>query len=319
MPRRAEVVEPDVLAELGRGGVARVADLVVLGVGRSTVAHRCRQGGPWQRLLPGVILLSNGAPTRSQLRRAALSYAGPGALLTGPDAVCLHGLREPRSATGAVHLLMPTARRRTGAGCVLVERTDRVPLPVIRSGLPVAPVPRAVLDTARRLTDRDDVRALLAEAVQRGRCKPAELRREIDSGSGRGSALPRSVLREIEDGVRSVAEADARQLVLRSGLPAPIHNARLTDADGAFLAVVDSWFDAVGLAWEIDSYEFHLGPADYARTLERHALLTAHGVVVLHTLPSRLRRQPAVVLSELQATFHQAALRPRPTVRAAPS
>ncbi len=142
---------------------------------------------------------------------------------------------------------------------MLVERTDRVPLPVIRSGLPVAPVPRAVLDTARRLTDRDDVRALLAEAVQRGRCKPAELRREIDSGSGRGSALPRSVLREIEDGVRSVAEADARQLVLRSGLPAPIHNARLTDADGAFLAVVDSWFDAVGLAWEIDSYEFHLG------------------------------------------------------------
>ena len=48
-----------------------------------------------------------------------------------------------------------------------------------------------------------------------------ELNDELASGSGRGSALPREVLREISAGVRSVAEADARTLVQRSGLPIP--------------------------------------------------------------------------------------------------
>jgi len=59
----------------------------------------------------------------------------------------------------------------------------------------------------------DAVRSLLADAVQQRRCTPAELRGEIDCGSRRGSALPRMVLTEITDGVRSVAEADARVLL----------------------------------------------------------------------------------------------------------
>jgi hypothetical protein len=52
-------------------------------------------------------------------------------------------------------------------------------------------------------------------AVQQRRCTPAELRGEIDCGSRRGSALPRMVLTEISDGVRSVAEADARAVLAK--------------------------------------------------------------------------------------------------------
>ena len=78
-------------------------------------------------------------------------------------------------------------------------------------------------------------------------------------------------------------------------------------ADGVVLAVVDAWFDDVGLAWEIDSYEYHLSPSSYAATLARHAVLTAHGVVVLHTLPSRLHREPRRVLDELCGSYEQAA------------
>ena len=78
-------------------------------------------------------------------------------------------------------------------------------------------------------------------------------------------------------------------------------------------------FDDVALAWEIDSYAFHLSPQQYARTLERHARLTAHGVAILHTLPTRLRRQPLQVLAELRAAYDHAAARPRPDVHTPPA
>lgn len=58
-------------------------------------------------------------------------------------------------------------------------------------GFPVTPVVRAVLDRARRLRDVDAVRALVAEAVQRRFCTPAQLALELDAGSKRGTALVR--------------------------------------------------------------------------------------------------------------------------------
>ena len=52
----------------------------------------------------------------------------------------------------------------------------------------------------------------LAEAVQRGDVSPASLSDELESGSNRGSALPRKILREVSADIHSVAEADAREL-----------------------------------------------------------------------------------------------------------
>lgn len=142
------------------------------------------------------------------------------------------------------------------------------------------------------------MRAAIAEVVQRGLCTPAELNVELAAGSGRGSALPREVLGEISDGVRSVAEADARKLVHRSGLPSPIWNARIHDRAGRFVAMPDAWFEDVGMAWEIDSREWHFSPADYERTLDRRAAMMAPGIVVVHHMPKKLSRQPEVVVND---------------------
>ena len=62
-------------------------------------------------------------------------------------------------------------------------------------------------------------------------------------------------------------------------------------------------------------YEFHLSPTDYGRTLSRHAAMTAAGIVVVHTLPSRLRTEPDAVLAELRGAFNLASQRPRPKLR----
>lgn len=160
---------------------------------------------------------------------------------------------------------------------------------------------------------------MIAEAVQRRLCTPAELAAELATGSRWGRGLPGEVLGEVDAGVRSVAEAKARELVLNSNLPAPMWNPRLYDASGRFLAVPDAWFDDVALAWEIDSVEWHLSPEDHARTLERRALLVAVGVVVVQDRPSRVLEAPASVLDTLERSREQARLRPRPAVYAIPA
>ena len=65
------------------------------GMTESTLQHRLRVGGPWQRLLPGVFLTVTGVPTSDQRDVAALLYAGPGSLLTGTAALRLWGVRAP--------------------------------------------------------------------------------------------------------------------------------------------------------------------------------------------------------------------------------
>jgi hypothetical protein len=297
--------------------VVRVADLQAGGFARSTISHRCRAGGPWRWLLPGVVALHNGPPTRDDRRRAALLYCGA-CVLTGLDALQLHGMRRMPSPSGPVHVLVPADTRRLGAGRVLVERTHRLP-PATYGRWPLAPICRAALDFARRSRDRTEVRSTLAEVVQRRRCTPAELNVELASGSGRGSALPREVLREISAGVRSVAEADARTLAQRSGLPTPQWNVPLHDGTGRLIAIPDAWFDEVAMAWEIDSLEWHLSPEDYGATLDRRAAMMAAGIVVVHHQPKKLHREPAQVLSDLRVNHAHAARRPRPPVWAFPS
>ncbi len=294
-------------------GVLSIRELLALGVAPRTITHRCRPRGPWTRLLPGVILLATAPPSRDQQVRAALTYGGRAAMVTGRDAARRHGAQLP--LTPEVHLLVPIERQRTSRGFAMLERTERLPAPVGRDGIGWAPVTRAVLDAARRMQRTDEVRAALAGAVQRSLTTPARLLTELDAGSSRGSALPRAVLRdEIATGIHSVAEADALRLARRSGLPAPLWNVDVCARNGRFVARPDAWFDDVALAWEIDSHEFHLSPADHARTLDRDAHMTAEGIVVLHTLPSQLRREPQKVLDTLCRAYRQAACRPRPHV-----
>lgn len=292
-------------------GVITIGALVALGIDSSTAYRRCQPGGPWRWLLPGVVLIQSGMPSGRQRARAALAYAGPGTQLTGARAASLHGLRRTGDDDG-VHVLLPHARRCRSVGPVLVERTTRLPEPVMVRGLPLAPVVRAVLDRARRLREREAVQALVAEAVQRRFCTPAELADELDAGSKRGTALVRRELAGIRGGARSVPEVRAMRLVRSSGLPEPLWNVPLLDDCGRLIGIPDAWWSEVGLAWEIDSLAYHLGPADYDRTLRRDARYAAAGISFLPTLPSRLSSEPAAVVAELTAAYAAAARRSPP-------
>ncbi|MHA6629365.1 hypothetical protein ACU61A_28345 [Pseudonocardia sichuanensis] len=262
------------------------------------------------------MVLHNGPLSRDDRRCGALAHAGPGAVVTGLDALALHGMNRVPAPSGAVHVLVPEDRRRVGYGLALVERTDHLPEPV-PGRWPLAPLPRAVLDHVRRISDRDRIRSALAEVVQRGRATPAQLLHELEAGGQRGSRLPRDVLREVGAGIRSVAEAHAREILRESPSLSPaLWNLWIFDAAGRFIAMPDAWFDDVAMAWEIDSREFHLSPADYEATLERRSAMTAAGIVVIATVPTRIHEDPRAVLAELEAAHAQALRRPRPALHA---
>lgn len=243
-------------------------------------------------------------------------YAGPGSLVTGLEAARRHDLRRIPD-DGSLHLLVPEDRRRRGGRDLVVERTGTVPPGVERGGILVAPVERAVLDAARRRTDRDEIRAMLAEAVQRRRTTPDRLLAELDAGNQRGSGLVREVLQEILEGIRSAGEGWGRDVYARSGLPPMLWNARLYFPNGRFLASPDGYLPCVGMAWENDSMEFH--PVEEDDTARRRADMVAAGVVVAHHRPRRLRTEPQRVIEELRAHYRLAASRPTPDLVVVPA
>lgn len=308
--------DPETLRRSARDGVITAAALRGLGVPGPTIARRCREGGRWRRLLPGVVLLGTGPPTRRQRLGGALLYGGPQAIVTGLEACRRHGVRRGPDPNGDVHLLVPHDRQLRTSGFVVVERTTRLPRPQVRDNVPLAPAYRACLDGARRLHSTAEITELVADTVQRGLCTPAQLAAELRDGSQRGSAGPRRVLADISAGVRSTAERDAKRLIARSGLPEPWWNVEVYDMHGQLLGIADAWFDEVALTWEINSYAWHLNPQAYAAEVKRTASMVAAGVAVAPVLPTAVRDDPTGSITDLVAAYRAAERRPRPPVRA---
>jgi hypothetical protein len=305
-------------------GVATAKQLVAAGVPVRTVYHRCLEGGPWQSPLPGVVFLFTGRPDRRQSVLAAVLLGGPDAVVTGVEACRRHGIRRgpagrpgERDALEQVHLLVPERRQVRSVGYVHVERTARLPAPVLRDRVPLAPATRAATDAARRLRTAGEIAELLSDAVQRKLCTPASLGHELDAGSRRGTALPRRVLREVADGVRSAAELAAKKLWPATGLPEPMWNVEVRTEHGTFLGIADCWLDDVAMVWEIESTEWHLSPEDHDRTIERSGRFVAAGAVYTASKPKKITNDRAAVIRMLRATYAQAAARPRPKLRAA--
>jgi hypothetical protein len=273
---------------------------VTVGVTRHALRHRLRLQGPWQGLLPGVYLATTGTPTLIQQEMAAMLYAGPGSVVTGLAAVRQHHIRGP--VAELVDVLVPASRRRRDADFVRLHRTTHLPTRVWQLGpLRYALPARAVADAVRDLTSLRDVRAMVADAVQRGHCRVPDLSTELTAGPSVGSKLFREALADVADGIRSAAEGDLKDLLAKSGLPAPLFNASIyDDGDGTFIARPDAWWPEKGVAVEVDSHEWHLSPHDHTRTLERQRRMGKRGILVLPFTPREIRTQPAKVLAAIR-------------------
>lgn len=296
-------------------GIASTAALHRVGVSASMITKRCRAGGPWRRLLPGVVMLDNGEPTRRQLLRAAVALAGPDAVITGADALRAYGMEIP--APHVVRLLVPTARRLAAKEFVAVERTTRLPAPIVRHGLPFAPPSRAAVDIARRTSDIWLLRMSLALPVLHGLSDHDSLLRELEVGNQRGSAAVRVALGQLDATAASLLHAHAARLLRNSPLPPPRWNVTVYDRRQRPMGYADAWWDEVGLAWQ-------LGPAspDAPAPVHGHLAMTTAGVVVVRTSAAEVRRASGnpqdrdPIIRELAAAYAEAGTRQRPPVEA---
>lgn len=316
MKRGAWADDVSALQRKSKNGVIRTSVLKAMGVGAKTIVDRTA-GGPWQRILPGLVLLHNGQPTRLQRNTAAVMFGGADAMLTGRAGLALHGFSKAVNTSG-VPLLIPHDKHRKDVAFVEVERTWRLPEPTKLSGLPVAPLERCLLDAARRIADERTCIALIAEVIQRGAVDVDNLFAELNEGSGRGSAVPRRALRELSAGAHSVAEVQAQKLYSRSGLPAMEHDVDIFDESGEWICTTENWLDPVALAWEVDSLAFHLSVKEHEETVLRRSRVESTGIVVAAHLPRTIRDQPELVLADLRAKYEIACNRPRPKVTAVP-
>jgi hypothetical protein len=301
-----------------QGNVATHAELTAEGLAPSTVTRRQRARGPWTNPFPGVVIGHSGTPTPDERGRAALKYAGRGAVLTGLSALRRLGFRCP---AGEEHALVPHERHRQSYAGLLVERTRRSPRVVVVRGMPCAATQRALFDACRRLSQLDEVRELVAHVIQSGGCTVEAFGAEVDAGARGRSALSREVLEEVGAGVRSAAEARVRALLRRGGLPTPRWNVDIIDAHGRFIGCADAVWSRVGVVLELDSMAWHLAPAQYRRTQKRQRRLAIPGLLVLPASPGEIFADPERFVADVREALLEGAKRPPPmvTYRARPA
>ena len=252
------------------------------------LGDRAVRAGQALRLAPSTYLMGT-APTDAQLIAAARAHAGDDLVVTGSLACRLLDLPDlPAGATADV--LVPAGRRRVSSAFVRVQPTTRPPRCWRHScGVWVADPHRAVVDAARRMTQLQDVRALVLAALRLRWCGVDGLREELEAGARSGSALCRRALRDAEAGAWSAPEAEVADMARQDRrLPPFLLNPTLL-IDGVVVGKPDGWFLGRGLGWEVDSRRFHASDDRFDATLARHDRFGAHGLQLLHVTPRRAR------------------------------
>lgn len=310
----------------GRPRVMTTAQLRSHGVSTTETNEQCRAGGPWQQLLPGVVLLHPGPQTSEERLHAVLMYAArergtgvpaqPGAgrppapaypevMITGLAALTLHGFSStpPLPSLDVIDVLVPRLRRLRSTGCVRIVRTPVMPAPEQVTGVPVAPVARALADAVAALSDAGVVRRLLTEAVRAGHCDPTAVVRELNQA--RLLSRPHVV-----DAVESLlAEGRARaedrlyRMVHEYGLPAPVWNVDLRLPGGPYLGGLDAYWPDQAVAVELDTRAPRQDDALWSEYARKREHLERLGITVVHITPRKLRDSP-----EQQATVIRTAL-----------
>ncbi|KUO22030.1 hypothetical protein [Streptomyces dysideae] len=314
--------------------VLTAAQLKAHGVSSAEVNEQCRPGGPWQQLLPSVYVLHPGPPTSEERLHAVLMFAArertagvpvqPGAeephrpayaeaMITGLAALTLHGFSAtpPLTALDTFDVLVPRMRRLRSTGSARIVRTPAMPTPQQVTGVPVAPVPRALADAVSELTDAGAVRRLLTEAVRGRHCEPASVVRELNQAKLLSRPYVVDAVESLIAEGRAISEDRLYRMVYEYGLPDPVWNVDLRLPGGPHLGGLDAYWPEQAVAVELDTRAPRQGHrqdddalwSEYARKREH---LERLGITVVHLTPKKLRdameQQATVVRTALMAS-----------------
>lgn len=237
----------------------------------------------------------------------AAEVPGPGAApapedtreaqITGLAALTLHGFTctPPLPALERIDVLVPHTRWLRSAGFAHIVPTQAPPEPEEITGLPVAPVPRALADAVRQSDDAVAIRRMLTEAVRARHCEARAVVRELS----RAQLLARPQVAGAIDALlaegRAIAEEHLYDMVCFQSLPDPCWNVSLRLPGGPHLGVVDAYWPHEAVAVALDSRAPRHGQeeealwSEYARKRES---LERLGITVVYLTPAKLRESP---------------------------
>ncbi|MGH8883477.1 MAG: DUF559 domain-containing protein, partial [Stackebrandtia sp.] len=291
-PRRPNVV--DVEDYLRRqAGVIGYGQAIAAGLSGSAIKRRVTIGR-WVRLHPRVYLAADHPRTDEVRLRAAVLWAGEGAVAHGVSAAGWHelGPRLPR----IVEITVPRRRWPGQRPGVLVRRRDVDPLDLHQyRDLPVTGLALTVLEAAVALGPGGSV--LLDRALQRCVTFDMVYRAHCRNLGRTGSAAASALLTAAADRACSQAE---RLLV---GL---LRDAGITGWElgyGYQGYVIDIAFPAQRLAIEIDGWAWHVDPDRFVHDRQRQNAVVNGRWRVLRFTWHDLTARPTAVLEEIRTVL----------------
>jgi very-short-patch-repair endonuclease len=277
----------DLLAR--QAGVISRDQAIAAGLSRDTVDHRLRLRR-WRPVHPRVYLV-NGHRADDEVKvRAAVLWAGDGAVLSGVAAAWWHGMAEhPPAAVGLTVARRRHPRSRSG---VTVRRRELAPEDLVeRRGLAVTARPLTVLEAAVELGAPGG--ELLDRALQRWVAFPEVYQAYCRNLGSHGSAAAGRMLVAAADRSASVAERLLVRMLRESGAAGwhcgfPV---------GGY--AVDIAFPAARVAVEVDGWAWHMDAKRAQEDKRRQNALVRQGWTILRYTWHDLTGRPRSVLAEI--------------------
>jgi very-short-patch-repair endonuclease len=255
------------------------------------------------RVFPRVYRLWDSADDDVTALRAALIHAGPQSALSHTTALAVWGVRD---LDRPLHLTVDERIRRAGAPGLIVHRRKTFDPEsaqcVLRQGLRVTRLPRAVIDSWPLLTTTER-RPFLLDLANRGLVTARQLDDALlERPNVGGRAMLRLTIDLIADGVRSELEAHGGLNVFRHrSLPRSVGQYRVQLPDKTVW--LDRAWPEVKLAVELDGAQHHTSPEDRQRDLERDRHMATLGWVVLRFTFADVLRDPDGVRARILAVY----------------
>lgn len=252
----------------------------------------------WRRLRQDVYA-DAALEVTHRLLISAVGLALPtGAGFTGLSAAVLWGVPDVAGPNDAVEVVLPGGQRwHPGAGVRVHVSSTEVPLERVGRWECTGRVVTTVVLIRRG--PEDDAVVLLDRLLAGGMVRLEEVRDAVAKlPRARGSAQARRVAALAVEFAESPQETRLRLVVVGAGLPAPVPQFRVFDAEG-FVARVDLAYPELRIAIEYDGL-WHAERRAFLDDRRRLNRLVAAGWVVLHVTAEDLRH-PERLIARLRA------------------
>jgi len=272
-----------------QAGVISREQALAAGLTRDMIDHRLRLRR-WRPLHPRVYLVAGHRLDDEVKVRAALSWAGEGAVLSGVAAAWWLGMAERAPAT--VGVTVGRDRRPRSRSGVLVRRRALDPVDVgVHRGLAITARPLTILEAATELGGPGSL--LLDRALQRRVRFPAVYEAYCRNLGSHGSASAGRML---------VAAVDRSALVAERLLVTMLRDSGASGWSCAHPSaghLIDIAFPTARVAIEVDGWAWHMDAERTSADKRRQNALVRHGWTILRYTWHDLVGRPNVVLAEI--------------------